>query len=519
MDIVKIKQFFDKNDLLFETSETINVNQLILDLPAELDTDAKKNFLKKFGKNINKEQYILFLRHMKHGGDHISMDYLFAHYGLEISPVTNVPMFNNEFKYSDIVEEAFYMWYMIRLIKLDPFVGKYFNDQSKFLLVRQQHIEQNILKTTSNSKFDFSLLQIDSLFEIHEYYHETNRQRAKDIIKNNLATLCGYRVIALRVKNVFDMTKSEFKKLSMEQVHDTLYNSKYLKELSTDFIKIITSTLLKFEDVRSDYIMFLFKKMLNERIIDNTICINATINEINNLTTKDMQSYLELQELLISYKSSYSSTKTILSDLRKSDHFINLFNIKDRCVKSTDKTIITYGEVFKLFNTKNTKKFKNFIKKNICRNSVRIGTILITWEELSEIIYKYDSNSDLNIMLQMYYREVGRSYEIIIKMMQSHTDELISNQSILSSYITHVVKKLKILGAKVVSKIVPKPILPKAKFVVIHVDEIVEHVEFIEEIKDPIMEALAATFKKNLKIKKPVIIDSDGSDSELSDND
>ena len=388
---------------------------------------------------------------MTHGGDHISIDQLIKIYKLKINPETNMIIFNDKLRYKDILQEALYIWYMLRVIKIDPFVRNYYGDMSKLNIIRQETIEADILPTNSNFKFDLGFPNINILVEVNEYPHEQPEKIIQDNIKNSLAILCGYISITLKVKDVFNMDEKSYNKLSDIEIHDKLAESDHLKTFSKKFINQITAALLEFKDVRDNYIMVLFKQMLKTRIItivkriENNISASLSIyNLINNsnYTNKDLYYYNNLDRLIKSDNVLLRNTEDDLTIINSATDFIDMFNLKHRCILSKNPKIITFSDIVKLLKIEqnNISEFKIFLCLNIVNINLKTksSNIKITWEELSEVIYNYDSNSKLSKILRLYYRESGRSYEIIIQLIKSHTNALKTNRDILTTYTNYV---------------------------------------------------------------------------------
>ena len=387
---------------------------------------------------------------MTHGGDHISINQLIKIYKLKINPKSNMVIFNDKLRYKDILQEALYIWYMLRVIKMDSLIGKYIN-HSKLNIIRQETIEMNIMPTNSNFKFDLGFPNLNILVEVNEYKHEQPEKIIQDAIKNSLAILCGYTATTLKVKDVFDMDESSYNKLSDTEIHDKLAESDHLKTFSKTFVEQITAALLEFKDVRDDYIMVLFKQMLKTRIQEIVVRINFNINnknilealcQTNEYNGVDITNYKNHLSFIESDKLMLDSTKFILNSLNTNEDFIELFNIKHRCSISQIPNIITFQEIVKLLKVKssNVDKFRIILLKLVYRiNDMYTAKddIFITWVELSEVISNYESKSTLKIMLEMYYREVSRSYELVIQIIKSHTDSLKTNRDTLTTYVNH----------------------------------------------------------------------------------
>lgn len=440
--------FFSENHDMFTSTKNINVEKLIKILPVGLNTVAKKNYLRAFGESITKQKYLKFLKNMTHGSDYISFDYLIKHYKLQVNPDTQMIQFNDKLSYKNICEEALYMWWLFRIIKQDAFIGKYFN-QEHLHIIRQSKIESDILPANSNFKFDFGFANLNILLEVNEYAHEQPDAIIEDKVKNDLALLCGHTCITLRVRDVFDMQESEYNKLSDTEVHNMLSTSKYLQTFAKEFIYKITSALLQFTDVRNDYIMVLFKQMLQSRIQDitkNIIEINKEKNllQIQYTNNKNNNTIIEYKECIDAIKLDLVQLNMItstLNDICNSTSFINLFNIKHKCTISEIVEIITFQDIVLVLgiDINDISTFKIFLNRCVYKTkNIPIDDIRITWEQLSEIITNYDNRSAINKILQMYYREVGRSYEIIIKMIKSHTNSLQTNKTVLTNYVNYV---------------------------------------------------------------------------------
>lgn len=424
-------------------------------LPKELTTAAKETVYNKIGKYITNTDFIKFLHFQtKGGGDYVSYDILIKHYDLKLDNNGMIIFDNNKgFNYTDNIEEPLFLWWILKSVEEDPFCKQFIHHPKLLNFGLQGKIETGILPNANNFKYDAIFTYIKKLFEINEIKHEEADEIINDNVKHCLAILLNYNLSSLELSKVFNV-KSKFKEFvetnGNQTVNDILKNNVYLAEFKTKFLFEIRCALMSSDVVRNAYIVTMFEKSLkdkvtgikarqaNELVVLGSYMANDPRVELSvGFVKADMELINHYQELTASLNS---------------EQVIELFKAKELCVKTKDSRAISFEKVLDILRlNRHTNPEKVTDLKVFLRSKTHIlddfykadDEIFVSWNELSEIISNYGSNVELKKLLELYYREVGDSYEKIIKLMDAHKELLSSNYEVLVTYIEHVTEKLK----------------------------------------------------------------------------
>jgi hypothetical protein len=370
-------------------------------------------------KRVTEKHLLEILLTMHNGYEYMSFYYLFKKYG----------KFNDVFRYRGIKQEAYYIYIILENLTKDPFISQYINhDIMNFIF--QDKIELLVLPSVNQFKFDKCFPRLNIILEINEYTHEAVNTKENDTVKESLAVLCGMSLSSLKIKEIFGGITSHFyKKLSDIELHETLQESQYLRGFLAGFNVKILSSLLKDNVIRNDYIMYEFKNILNRKLI-------FLYNRFDN-TFKQSGKYSESDKLLI------KNMKGLIDTVNTSKDFLKIFKLKDKCVKSDSGYAITFSEICELlkFDKEDAEKFIEF-KKFLFEETDMVTNIafveqthLFSWECMYTIVIEYKLEQMIKTTLKMYLLYVGKTYEMVVKMINSHSKNLISDKHKLSIYI------------------------------------------------------------------------------------
>lgn len=380
---------------------------------------TKLTMVNELPKRVTEKHLLEILFSMYNGYEFMSFHYLFKKYG----------EFNNIFNYRCIKQEAYYIYRILEYLTKDPFIGRYMNnDIMQFIF--QDKIELLILPSTNQFKFDKCFSKLNIILEINEYAHESECNQENDKVKEALAVLCGMSLSSLRIREVFGMIESQYKKLSNDKLHKILRESSYLKEFLRDFKIKVLSALLRDDVIRNDYIMHEFKNILNNKLAFLYDRFECTFNIIGEYSNTDI--------VLI------RNVKDMIDIVNTSKNFIKTFELKDKCVKSDNGYAITFDEIcslLKLNKIKDNEKiliFKKFLFEDtdIIKNIDFDDSVhLFSWEDLYIIVTRFIEDIKDRETLEMYLLYVGKTYENVVKMINSHSKDLISDKYKLALYM------------------------------------------------------------------------------------
>lgn len=398
-----------------------------LEIPKTKFLSLLPNYLKKGAvkiEMINSLPEIVYEQHlldiiftMKNGYEAMSFYYLEKKYGKD-------NLFNM-CKYSEIKQEAYYIWRVLVSLDSHPFIGRYM-DSTLTHYIFQDKIESTILPGNCQFRFDLCFPSLNIMLEINEFYHEENECKINDNVKRVTSVLCGMALSCLNIKDVFGMTRAKFNKASDELIHDNLRESEYLKNFLTNFEIKVLSALLMDAVIRNDFLIYMFRLYLDEELI---IAIDKYINCAN---SDDLPYYKELVDNL----------RKMIDIVKNSDNFFKIFNLKDKCVKSESGTAITFDEICVLLRFKKNSEITN-LRTFLDRNTNMVLTAdfdktkLFSWENLYVIVMEYDLQKSDKDTLKTYLLYVGKTYEIAVKLMNAHSSSLVSTKEHLELYIEH----------------------------------------------------------------------------------
>ena len=404
-----------KNKKYIQNEEFINL------LPDYLQRKGttKLAMVNELPKRVTEKHMLEILLTMHNGYEYMSFHYLFKKYG----------EFNDIFTYRGIKQEAYYIYRILEHLTKDPFIGRYMNnDIMQFIF--QDKIELLILPSTNQFKFDKCFSNLNIILEINEYAHESECNQENDKVKEALAVLCGMSLSSLRIKEVFGMTEYHYKNLSNNELHEILRDSSYLRGFLDDFKIKVLSALLRDDVIRNDYIIYEFKNILNNKL--------AFLYDRFGCNFNITGEYSEDDKVLI------RNVKGMIDVVNTSKDFIEIFELKDKCVKSDNGYAITFDEICELlkFNKiKDIEKIASF-KKFLFKETDIIKKIdfneyiqLFSWEDLYTIVTRFIKDLKDKDTLEMYLLYVGKTYEIVVKMINSHSKSLISDKYKLELYM------------------------------------------------------------------------------------
>ena len=428
-DIIRIKinqniidafdEFYDIYNI--QKKKYIQKDTFIKLLPSYLQRPGttKLAMVNELPNRVTEKHLLEILLNMHNGYEFGSFYYLFKKYG----------EFNDEFRYRSIKQEAYYIYRVLENLAKDPFIRNYINhDLMHFIF--QDKIELLVLPSVNQFKFDKCFPCLNIILEINEYSHESLHNRENDMVKESLTVLCGMSLSSLKVREVFGgITEYFYKKLSDAELHQTLRESPYLKQFLIDFNVKVLSALLRDDVIRNDYIMYEFKNILSKKLV-------FLYNRLDN-TFKQSGVYSEYDKTLI------KNTRNLVDVVNTSDNFIKIFHLKDKCVKSDSGYAISFGEICTLLNFDNEDNKKpSELKRFLFEETDMVmdihfdeSTHLFSWENLYIIVTRYIEDLNDKEILEMYLLYVGKTYETVVKMINSHSQSLISNKHKLSIYI------------------------------------------------------------------------------------
>lgn len=399
--------------------------KFIKNLPKYLQKPGNKQskMVTKLPNEVTEEHLLTILFDMHNGYEYMSFYYLDMKFG----GIGGDPRYN----YKAVKQEAYFIWRILKQLSGHSFIKNYLNDPIMSFIF-QDKIELLILPSTSQFRFDKCFPNLNIILEINEYNHELPDVKANDEVKAALATLCGMSLSSLRIMKVFGMSKDKFRSLKNERLHELLNESAYLVEFMTKFEFKVLSALLRVDVIRNDYIIFSFVIILNEKLV---FLQKRFINTFNETGVKS-----EADRILI------GKIENMIDIVKTSDDVLKIFNLKEKCVKSNTGYAITFAEicdVLRFEENKDKDRIVGLVKFMFERTDMIMSinfdktTKLFLWADLYTVVNKYVEDTDVKETLELYLLYVGETYETVVKMINSHSNSLISNKEILTRYIDH----------------------------------------------------------------------------------
>lgn len=400
---------------------------------------------------ITRDQFMELL-YMQHDGNEFkAFYYLIKVFRPDNLNIDSTSIFDSKkgFNYRAIRQETYFIYVIIDALSKHPFICQYMHTKyMKFGF--QDRIEDELLPKGDQSKFDLWLSLLHILLEINEYYHElvllangqpkeTQSKKKTETIKNDerkesLSVLCGTSLSSLRIQEVFGVSEKEFKKLTNDEIHKKLNTSVYLKDFINNFSNEVLAALLDEETIRNDYIMYNFKIILQEIRLSYYECRKHMFEKTGKYLKSDTRLIKEIEDMI--------------HTTNLSDEFVIIFLFKDMCMKSDNGYAITFNDLLKFLKIRFNKKDINRVIKSLRK----IGMIRdidfdrnakrFSFEDLLTIVFKFEMKTELKDTLHMYLVYVGKTYEHITKLINSHNKKLICNRKMLINYTDHLNEKL-----------------------------------------------------------------------------
>lgn len=354
------------------------------------------------------------------------------------------------YNFKDIKKEAYFIFRILKKLSFHPFISKYLNDE-KMQFIFQGKIESSILPSINQFKFDLCFHELNIILEINEYYHEVPNskdeqelsededevhpevqnevQNENDQLKSITAVLCGMSLSSLRLAKVFDMDKAEFEKASYVKLHEALDNSTYLAEFLSEFEFKVLSALVKDAVIRNDYLLFSFVGILEGKLIILKARFIKTFRETGIKSEADLVLIENMEKMILTVK--------------KSKNFLKIFSFKEKCIKSKTGDAITFDEICKVLKFYEDEEINDLVKFLFERTDMIDSidfdqtTKVFSWEDLYTIVIEYDLEKIEKDALKLYLLYVGKTYENVVKMINSHSDGLVCNVEMLTKYLGH----------------------------------------------------------------------------------
>ncbi len=278
---------------------------------------------------------------------------------------------------------------------------------------------------------------------------------------------------------------------------DEVTNSKYLKEKIKELNIIMFHSMLTDYDFRQDYITMIFKEYiieeLNNKIHNMKIIMSNDNIEINN------------QNIIKNQIENYTFLNGIIENVMiKSSEFTKLLEIKKKCIENEDiRYVIPITSVENLFDLPNKNKIIEFkrcvllsITNKINIKSNDVDNILLSWEDINNILLKFNKSSSITDMLLLYYIKIDRIYESINKKISSHNTRIISSEIDYNIYTNRIKEKQSYEYKKLLTSIEKSNEISKCGY---------------DEIEKLIKKANKFNIKKTSEtiVYKEVIIDAD----------
>ncbi len=376
-DILKTGAKIDKKDLY----ESLPYNMSLL-------SKAKTEARKKLPDQIRLKEFVDLCLCIKSPQDYVNL-YLFE---LLNYPKDEYGTFKLSTKYTykfasnsidiilptNILKGALKLYYDISAI-----------NNHKFLKESKDYLQFEIESKAERVRFDlvFHIKTEDRILkyvkEYHEHYHKTNSDR---IIADKLEE--SYLKLNGTALTIFDFGKN-FNKSTDVNIIDI-----------ENMIDMIINALMFVPELRYKYLLQLFEKDLNDRVLN----LKTQIDNTNRHETH----YKSLLE-------TYEKKKAIQTEFVSNKSIEKMFSIKEQCYASKNLYIIKLNELIILFRIKkdsemNIQEFKNYLL------GLGFNTESYAWYQISEMISYYNDKDTMKNVLDEYYRYLEKNYTIVIQM-------------------------------------------------------------------------------------------------------
>lgn len=422
---------FDEFVLYINSHNKFIKTGFIRNLPLWLgnkNCESRQEYLKKLPSIFDKEKAVKFLKIQTAGRDYAHFDVICSYYNLEYDD-NNMMIFNEKISVDEVKPEPLFIWWILKLINTDPFIGKHRN----YLTFKLQDNFGNSIcpMFKKDMKIDMLFDKLDIIVEIDENHHLSKRQQVKDDEKDAKAQTYGFACIRLKFYNITKEAKN--KKISM---NEAIRNSPVLKEFKNDFLCLVRQSLKQYSDVRQDFILFKLKNVLCEEIhsgFTNIEKYQQRITELRdklkqNNCKKDQKKLTLLENRCEKLLNHVELKNSIFQNMHESEETAtNIFTYIHRH-KEGEKYVITLEELMWLLGD-NANSSKNYLKD--------IGLIdidgnfegrILTWRGLKSAIFNWDHNEYVKKTLCMYCEIIEDSYEEIIQEYQLFVNKSKSSQ-------------------------------------------------------------------------------------------
>ena len=287
---------------------------------------------------------------------------------------------------------------------------------------------------------DKKIIAMRTITEIRNYFKikYTPLNHKKNLIKYNKIYRSKY--ILITIKKVLQ----KYFIIINETIHAKILNNSYLKCYISALLDILLSACLKDFEFRQDYIQMILVENLIDRIESDIKYIPHIQNVIK---IKYPGKYQDIYDTKI---KSYKNINYILTEFKNdSEQFTLLFELKKKSIIDPSNTyFITIENLTKLFriledNIIDIEDFEILVKTtcNIDTNIQNIN-ILISWNQLLDLIFAYDGKPSLQRVLMVYYRELDLIYEIIIRRLSENSKRIGCTPNDYNNYLGRIYKKI-----------------------------------------------------------------------------
>lgn len=423
----------------FVNKKTMKHDKFVKILPMYLKRPGTKlytEYISQLPAIVTKEKLLEIFKYQNNGYEYQSFYFFTKLYRPNLT--SNLDLFDSNvgFNYRGVKQEALYIYILLDTLHKHSFIRNYV-DNPLMRFIFQDKIELDILPSTNQYKFDLCFKKLNIILEINEYAHESDEKKMEDDVKACYTVLCGMSLSSLKVFKVFEeMPEADFKKLSNDELHQKFKESIYLKDFVNKFCIKVLAALLTDDIIRNDYIMHVFKNILSEKLLFLLNRYNARFAKTGVYPEKDKILIREAQAMITTVTSS--------------DNFIKTFLLKDKCVKADSGRAITFGDILDLLeidviiDCDKIDKLITFLLEDtdIIDDTFNKETHRFSWEDLYMIVTRYtEIPTNDKITLEMYLLYVGKTYENVINLTNSHYKGLVSDKDKVTKYMNHFEEK------------------------------------------------------------------------------
>lgn len=423
----------NKNILLrfhneYRKNKSIKKSKLLDNLPKNLKTNAKMEYINKLGRNITEKEFVGLLLYQTQGADWVNLYYLIKYYNLQLDD-NKMIIFTKEFPYSSIKQEALYIWWIMNYVYSHPLLSKYINTQLSFQM--QERLEIGIFPTSDNFKYDHIFDKIKIALEVNEQHHNTNKQKLIDEKKKSLCKLHGIILMTISTNDAINYEKHKYnvftKALENNAIITDLLNrvcenlarkSAWYTGSGSNLHKCIKSLLLLYIrkragrqptiQIKNDLDYFKRLDVYHDEIDDECeyVVDEYIDNELNNKLAESCKNSKYLYEFQIEYFNN------VLSALLKDFNFR-----QDYITKVFVETLVDSQINILDYSKKNIKKFNTIEKRFINMEFNNAKLVLLNFNEsnnefLKLFEFKTRSLQNSNNSKNIKFKEIIELFKI-----------------------------------------------------------------------------------------------------------